>query len=250
MKATSLFPLFYSLVCFFTPLLSKASTVNQLIIIPHQVVGIKDQKPVSEPISIEKNLVLQIDAEKSFIEIREQPPGQLTFSSPPWTTPINPTSYESKKYPISGIIELYDRYYDSETYREELTKITNINIDSGLSNIALDPDFFWVRTQVVRKDHWDKTAICGCITNAFPPDYFSTQKTSFFDGESLSLNGDGNFLLDETSGLYVIQSDSDSTHRIRYHIEANVVSSVPIPASLYLFLSGLGLLARFRLRGH
>ncbi len=53
-------------------------------------------------------------------------------------------------------------------------------------------------------------------------------------------------MLDEASGLYVIQSDSDSTHRIRYHIEANVVSNVPIPASFYLFLSELGLLTKYR----
>ncbi len=46
------------------------------------------------------------------------------------------------------------------------------------------------------------------------------------------------------------KADSDSTHRIRYHIEANVVSNVPIPASFYLFLSGLGLLAKYRQRKH
>ena len=82
------------------------------------------------------------------------------------------------------------------------------------------------------------------------PNYFSIQKHSFFDGENLSLYGDGNFKLDEASGLYVIQSDSDSTHRIRYHIEANVVSNVPIPASFYLFLSGLSLLTKYRQRKH
>ncbi len=113
-------------------------------------------------------------------------------------------------------------------------------------NIALNPDFFWVSSQSVRDDYWNKSLSCACSTQMTFPEYFSIQKLSFFDGENLPLYGDGNFMLDEASGLYVIQSDSDSTHRIRYHIEANVVSNVPIPASFYLFLSELGLLTKYR----
>jgi len=245
MKVKSFSIMICALGYFFTPLLSEASTLKLTPLPPAQVEFNSQQKTTL----IETNLMLQIDAEKSFFEIREQPHYQYFLSSP-WALFDNEKDYQSKKYPISGKIELFDKYSTSGTYSSTETNITKINIASGLSNISLDSEFFWVPSQSVRSEYLNSSTICACSTAFILPEYFSTQKSSSFDGENLSLSGDGNFKLDETSGLYVIQTDSSSTHRIRYHIEANVVSNVPIPTSFYLFFSGLGLLSKYRQRKH
>ncbi len=255
MKAKQLLTFFYFLGCFFTSSLLEASTIQipTVDIVPTEVTI---DPPVFKPIKIERNLALQIDEEKSFFEIRKQPDDTISFGGP-WYFRLNYYNgnynfetyekfNESKIYTISGKIELNDKYYESESIISFITKITSISFDSKLSNIDFDTDYFWSSSEKAREISIYLEGGWIEASTPLPPPYYSTHKGATFDGESLLLFGDGNFKLDEASGLYVIQSDESSTHRIRYHIEANVVNTIPVPSAIYLFLSGLGVLTGYR----
>ena len=66
-----------------------------------------------------------------------------------------------------------------------------------------------------------------------------------FDGVSLELKGGGYFK--QHDGVFQLESSFKASNYISYHIEANVVSTIPVPASFYLFFTSLiGLLVTRR----
>ncbi len=150
------------------------------------------------------------------------------------------------KYSISGVVRLFEHYKETEDYIREESRITGINFDTAFQNIDLSSPEFWGDNYLLKSSYFSKNGgnpICHCTwdISIFAPYIYGE-----FKGEALELDGGGYFKEDENDGVLRLEPSFDVTHKISYHFEASVVSSVPVPAAIYFFLSGLAGLAVVR----
>ena len=191
------------------------------------------------PQEITKTYALKIDADKSYFNVEGS---KYLF----WER----LNFERAKYSISGSISIFEKHVETETYILDESKITSIAFESIFDNIDLSSSYFWndnlilVDHLVIKDPDYHEICACSITRNVFSP-YINGE----FNGQRLELNGGGLFNQDELDGFFRLHPSIGATHEISYHIEASVissvpaasevVSSVPIPAAFYLFLSGL-----------
>ncbi len=184
-------------------------------------------------------VVNKIDADKSYFNVEGS---KYLF----WER----LNFERAKYSISGSISIFEKHVETETYILDESKITSIAFESIFDNIDLSSSYFWndnlilVDHLVIKDPDYHEICACSITRNVFSP-YINGE----FNGQRLELNGGGLFNQDELDGFFRLHPSIGATHEISYHIEASVissvpaasevVSSVPIPAAFYLFLSGL-----------
>lgn len=187
------------------------------------------------PIEITKNYSLKIDSQNSFFQVRKS---LLSFDE------INDGL---NKYMISGDIALYKYYFEDAEIIIRETKVTAINFESELNNLAFSKSF-WAEDYALESAFVLKSwnLICACISTSNP---FAPFVDGSFDNQKLILNGGGYFIQDASDGMFRLSDlDWDATHQISYRIEATVLSAVPIPAAFYLMASGLMGMLIYRLK--
>lgn len=136
---------------------------------------------------------------------------------------------------------ILDEHVETAGYLREQIKITSINIESQFNNIDLPiNDNFWnedYRFDYLFVDKTPSNHICACITMV-NIDLAGPHNEGVFDGQKLEYTGEGLFKQDD-SDMFLLESSFDATHKISYHIEANVVSTIPVPTAFYFFSSGI-----------
>ncbi len=226
--------------CLFVSQLGNASVelIAPIVNIPHGPI-IRVEPQIPEPIETLKSYSLKIDENRSFFRVEKNPSSYgimgFNFSEPA----------ELSDYPIAGTITLLERYKRTVSYSLDETKLTSIDFESNIKNIDLSSTEFWndaFSLEYSFIDHFPGNWICACITSSS----FSIGEAFIkgeFDGEFLELNGGGIFKEDANDGVLRLEPSFDATHKITYHIEAAVVSAVPVPAAIYFFFTALGGLA-------
>jgi len=194
-------------------------------------------REIPEPVEAIKRYSLAIDAEKSYFKVEDNP---YVF---------NGSSVEPVKYSISGGVGIFERNEKYESYTLNETKITALEVESAFNSIDLSSTYYWDENYVIRDDFAGdpfSNVICACIVMVnFDAPYINGE----FDGQFLELNGGGFFKEDEVDGVFGLELTSGgATHQISYHIEASVVSSVPVPAAIYFFFTGVAGLVLTRKR--
>ncbi len=195
----------------------------------------KAPEEVFVPVYTFKAYSLLIDSEKSFFRVEKNPESFqglfFEFNEPA----------EISEYKVSGQISLSEKHEETGGYRLDETKLTSIDFESKLNNIDLSSSEFWNANLVLVYGFLDKDPggwICSCETTVlqlFGAPFINAE----FNGEALELNGGGIFKEDENDGILQLESGFDATHKVTYHIEASVVSAVPIPAAFYFFFSSI-----------
>jgi len=196
-----------------------------------------------EPIDVTNTYSLIIDPEKSFYTIGQNP----YFSNDPSSN----NDIEPDRYLMAGEMMVVTKYKEEQGYWDSQGKVSEINIESEFEGIDFFSDsFFWGENYSLWSDFFYKDGsnpICVCITMV---DVFAPSINGTFEQGVLELNGSGLFDKDELTGAFQLDSTSsgNTTHQITYHIEAKVVSSVPVPAAFYLFCSAISglMITRFR----
>jgi len=247
-----MFQLFKSFICFL--LLTTTSIVNATpLIIEPILVRFSEptivKPPAFVPIERKTKYSLKIDAEKSYFYIEKNPSSYVKFGS--GLKFDFPDAPEIFKYSVSGSASILDIYFETGGYLQETVKVSSIDIESEFNKInLLASDGFWNEDYMLKNHFVNKSPsnmICACST-LVSIDFSGPRHGAVFDGQKLEYTGEGLFMKDDASDMFLLESSFDATHKISYYIEANVVSSVPIPAAFYLFFSGgLGLLLS---RGH
>jgi len=175
-----------------------------------------------------KHYSLKIDAEKSYFKLEGN------------SYVFNGSSVEPMEYSISGGGELFVRYDEDQFHILNQTRLTSLNVDSEFNNIDLSSAGFWDENYMLQYDYVQKTpdnSICSCSTMI---DINAPYMNGEFDELGLELNGGGFFKQDEIDGVFRLeQAFGLATHKISYHIEASVVSAVPVPAAIYFFFTGV-----------
>jgi len=185
---------------------------------------------------------LAIDSNKSFISIDKNP--YILVWDELNSNTVDP---EPEEYSLSGKMTVVTEYYaESWLSWSSSGTVASSNIESSFDSIDFSSSaYFWGENYSL----WDYSTffVCACITqvNINAPSLDGTYQ----DG-ALELNGSGLFNYDEVTGMFGLDSSfsGGASHQITYHIEANVVSSVPVPAAFYLFFSALSglMMTRFR----
>jgi len=196
-----------------------------------------------QPKSIANNFYLEINPDKSYFYVEE---GTVVR--------INQEAFmgssESIEYAISGQLTLSDRYFEDQYQKLEETKLTSITVQSDFENIDISSSDFWNENYTLKyllESKAPDNLFCACAVT----DQFSTvSMEGSFDGAHLELNGRGLFSQYTDGKFYLEPSMLLATHTISYHIDASVVSSVPVPPAFYLFFSGVAGLIFSRFSSH
>lgn len=217
---------------------SDTSTPESLeLIFPPLIIQLEPSPVIDTfvPIEIIKYYRLKIDEEKSFFNIAQN---DFVIDEQNIIAPI--------RHSIAGEITLFEKHFENAYLIIDQTRVTSINFESEFKEIDLPPSGFWAEDYNIKDEHIEKpfmNSICvgfwcgGGWISATP---FGPSQSGSFDGENLILSGSGIFKQDEADGLFRLDHVWSATHKISYHIEASVISSVPLPAAFYLFICALG----------
>jgi len=194
------------------------------------------------PIDETDTYTLVIDSNKSFISIDKNP--YILVWDELNSNTVDP---EPEKYSLSGKMTVVTEYYaESWLSWSSSGTVASSNVESSFDSVDFSSSaFFWGDGYSL----WDDSTfyVCACFTWV---DINAPSIDGEFEEGALELNGSGLFNYDEVTGMFQLDSSlsGEASHQITYHIEANVVSSVPVPAAFYLFFSGLSglMITRFR----
>ncbi len=214
-------------VCFL--LLATHSVANALTVEIESPVFSIVQPPKFVPIQRITQYSLKIDAEKSYFKIDDNP--YIFNREEPIKLPV--------EHSISGMIGLFERFENTEFWILNETRLSSLSIQSEFDNVDLSELGFWNDNYTLVYDYVYKNPInwiCSCSTMI---DFDAPYIDGEFSGEELILEGGGYFKQDASDGVFQLESVFGATNYISYHIEANLVSAVPVPAAFYLFFSGM-----------
>lgn len=219
---------------------SNAATLLTPLIFVGSIGTITDEPKLFVPIERITKYSLEIDAEKSYFKVEKNPSSYTHLGS--GMIFDFPDATETSKYSISGKVSILDEHVETGGYLQDQVKMTSIDIESLFNNIDLSSSGdFWNDDYQFEYNFVDKIPsnwICACLTS-FTINFFGARNEGKFDGQKLEYTGEGIFKKDENSEVFLLEPSFDATHKISYHIEANVVSSVPVPSAFYLFFSGV-----------
>jgi hypothetical protein len=193
-----------------------------------------EPSPVTDtfvPIEIIKYYRLKIDEEKSFFNIAQN---DFVIDEQNINVPI--------RHSIAGEIILFEKHFEDAYSVIDQTRVNSINFESEFKEIDLSSLSFWAEGYNVNYQYVNKVPInyyCNCSV-LWDIDFGAPTQSGSFDGATLNLSGSGTFKQDEADGIFRLHHFWNATHKINYHIEATVISSVPLPAAFYLFICALG----------